>query len=123
VLNSRNYRSVTIAGVSATWNQNIESVKEESTQTPSVAALPFTPRGTMMMTSSNYTPRPDLTPQLVKLISKIEDLTKQEPAELALSALFSAALRLETCLRDGNEREAAEFLALAYKDVARQRNN
>ena len=66
-------------------------------------------------------PTPDN--ELVRLTSKIEEVIAQERVELGLSALISAALRLEMCLCDGNEQKAAERLAHALKQIARKSSN
>ena len=42
---------------------------------------------------------------------------------LAISALISAALRLETHFCSGNERVAAKALALALEEIARMNEN
>jgi hypothetical protein len=56
---------------------------------------------------------------LVVLTGKIEDLIAQEPTQLALSALMSAAMHVAThCHCNGNRREAAEKLAGAFKQIA-----
>ena len=56
---------------------------------------------------------------LVVLTRKIEDLIAQEPTQLALSALMSAAMHVAThCHCNGNRREAAEKLAGAFKQIA-----
>jgi hypothetical protein len=73
------------------------------------------------MIMSYYIPHPVLpTPNnpLIKLTDQIEEVVAQEPALLALSALASAALRLETFKCNGNRREAAERLAYAFMQIA-----
>jgi len=40
-----------------------------------------------------------------------------------MSALVSAALRLETIQRNGNQREAAQRLARAFADIAQRCEN
>lgn len=76
---------------------------------------------------SEYNPQFELHPtptnQLVALVSKIEGLIANEPVMLAMSALVSAALRLETCQRSGNERKAAKVLEAVFKDIATKSDN
>ena len=67
-----------------------------------------------------FEPNPTPTNQLVALVAKIEELIEEEPLNLRLSALVSAALRLETLLNAGNERAAARVLESAFKDIAHQ---
>jgi hypothetical protein len=59
----------------------------------------------------------------VALVTKIEALIAGESFDLALSALVSAALRLEICKCNGNEWVAAKTLALALEDIARKSDN
>jgi len=68
--------------------------------------------------NTSYELHPTPTNQLVSLVTKIEELIANEPVMLAMSALVSAALRLETCQRSGNEREAAKVLEAVFKDIA-----
>ena len=70
-----------------------------------------------------FEPNPTSNNPLVKLTSKIEEVIAQERVELALSALVSAALRLETAKCDGNPQKAAERLAHALKQIARKSGN
>ena len=76
---------------------------------------------------SNYKPELELNPTpndpLVVLTTKIEELIEVEPFDLAMSALISAALRLETCQHDGNQRAAAQKLARALNSIAGKSNN
>jgi len=76
---------------------------------------------------SKYQTRLELNPTpgnpLVALTSKIETLIEKEPIGLAMSALVSAALRLETIQRNGNQREAAQRLARAFADIAQRCEN
>jgi hypothetical protein len=60
---------------------------------------------------------------LVTLTTKIEKLIASERFEVALSALVSAALRLETAKCDGNPQKAAEHLAHAFGQIARKSGN
>ena len=60
---------------------------------------------------------------LVMLVTQIEELIKDKSDDLAISALISAALRLETHLCDGDERVAAKALALALEGIARINDN
>jgi hypothetical protein len=76
----------------------------------------------------SYIVKPELNPTpsnpLVVLTDKIEELLAQEPIQLALSALISAAMKLETYGKcNGNRREAAEKLAGAFKQIARRGEN
>jgi len=74
-----------------------------------------------------YNPKYELHPTpnnpLVMLVTQIEELIKDKSDDLAISALISAALRLETHLCDGNERVAAKALALALEGIARINDN
>ena len=72
-------------------------------------------------TSYEFNPTP--TNQLVALVTKIEKLIANEPVMLAMSALISAALRLETCQRSGNEHKAAKVLESVFKDIASKSEN
>jgi hypothetical protein len=72
-------------------------------------------------TSYEFNPTP--TNQLVALVTKIEELIANEPFTLAMSALVSAALRLETCKRYGDERKAAKILEAVFKDIATKSDN
>ena len=76
---------------------------------------------------SEYNPQYELHPtptnQLVVLVTKIEELIANEPVMLAMSPLVSAALRLETCRRSGNERKAAKVLEGVFKDIATKSEN
>ena len=56
---------------------------------------------------------------LVALVIKIEELIEDKSDDLAISALISCALRLETHLCAGDERVAAKALALALESIAR----
>jgi hypothetical protein len=60
---------------------------------------------------------------LVTLTTKIEELIAPERFEVALSALVSAALRLETVKCNGNPQKAAEPLAHAFGQIARKSGN
>jgi len=75
---------------------------------------------------SKYKPTLELNPtpanQLVGLVSKIEELVANEPVWLAMSALISAAHRLETCQHSGNEHKAAKALESVFKDIATESN-
>jgi hypothetical protein len=75
----------------------------------------------------SYKPRmePNITADnpLVKLTDRIEAVIAQERVELAMSALLSAMLRAETAKCGGNTREAAEHLAHAFRQIARNSNN
>jgi len=74
-----------------------------------------------------YNMRLELNPTpnnpLVKLTTKIEKVIEEEPLNLAMSALVSAALRLETHLCAGNERAAAWSLVRTFEDILRKYNN
>jgi hypothetical protein len=70
-----------------------------------------------------FVPNPTPSNPLVALVTKIEALIAGESFDLALSALVSAALRLETCKCNGNEWVAAKALALALEDIASKSNN
>jgi len=76
---------------------------------------------------SNYNPQFESNPTpdnpLVALTTKIEELIASERFEVALSALVSAALRLESAKCDGNTQKAAEQLAHALKQIARKSGN
>jgi len=82
-------------------------------------------REVMVMDKLNIRRELNPTPKnpLVALTTKIEELIANEPVVLAMSALLSAALRLETCRRNGNERAAAECLARTLDEIARTSNN
>lgn len=71
-----------------------------------------------------YKPELELNPtpdnELVELTTKIEDAIMEEPLNLAMSALVSATLRLETHLCAGNERRAAYNLARTFDDIFRK---
>ena len=73
--------------------------------------------------NTSYELHPTPTNQLVALVTKIEGLIANEPAMLAMSALISAALRLETCKCYGNERKAAKVLENVFKDIATKSEN
>ena len=70
-----------------------------------------------------YEPNPTPDNPLVKLTTKIEELIAMERFEVALSALVTAAMRLETAKCDGNPQKAAERLAHALKQIARNSSN
>ena len=76
---------------------------------------------------TKYNPKFELHPTpnnpLVTLVAKIEELIEDKSDDLAISALISAALRLETHLCAGNERVAAKALALALEEIARMNDN
>jgi hypothetical protein len=76
---------------------------------------------------SKYKPQfePNPTPDnpLVELTTKIEELIMEEPLNLAMSALVSATLRLETHLCAGNERAAAWSLARTFEDILHKYQN
>ena len=75
----------------------------------------------------NYNPQMETNPTpnnpLVALTTKIEELIASERFEVALSALVSAALRLETVKCDGNPQKAAEHLAHMFGQIARKSGN
>jgi hypothetical protein len=71
----------------------------------------------------SYELHPTPNNPLVTLVAKIEELIEDKSDDLAISALISAALRLETHLCDGNERVAAKALALALEEIAQKSNN
>ena len=75
---------------------------------------------------SNYKPELELNPTpdnpLVMLTSKIEKLLEREPVRLSLSALLSAALRLETAMVL-DRREAAKALESVFKAIASKSEN
>jgi hypothetical protein len=73
------------------------------------------------LTRLEINPSPDNP--LVKLTTKIEALVLDEPMGLAMSALLSAAHRMETMIRHGNQRAAAEYLARVFRDIARSCEN
>jgi hypothetical protein len=76
---------------------------------------------------SNYNPQMETNPTpdnpLVKLVSEVEEVIASEPFEVALSALVSAALRLEGAKCGGNTQMAAERLAHMFGQIARKSGN
>jgi hypothetical protein len=79
------------------------------------------------MIMSNYKSLMETNPTpnnpLVALTTRIEEVIASERFEVALSALVSAALRLETAKCGGNTAKAAEHLAHALKQIARKSGN
>jgi hypothetical protein len=71
----------------------------------------------------SYELHPTPNNPLVTLVTQIERLIEDKSDDLAISALISAAVRLETHLCDGNERVAAKALALALEEIARMSDN
>jgi hypothetical protein len=60
---------------------------------------------------------------LVALTTKIETVVENEEVELAMSALFSAIMRLEIRLCEGDTHRAAMGLVTLFKDVMRSCEN
>jgi hypothetical protein len=68
-------------------------------------------------------PNPTPTNPLVALTTKIEDLIENEPDNLAMSALVSALLRLESAKCGCDTRGAAMRLYCVFKNLIRNCNN
>jgi len=68
-------------------------------------------------------PNPTPNNPLVVLTTKIEELIEEEPFNLAMSALISAALRLEILRHDSDRCEAAKELARTLACIAGKSEN